>query len=76
MTRPSRRSSSSKISKKATVAAVASLAAIPVAQAAQPTYKGTAGQFTLVGDAGVSAQQIFLGTPNKVGFDPCGRFQP
>ncbi|KIO34546.1 glyoxal oxidase [Tulasnella calospora MUT 4182] len=68
MTRPSRRSSTLKIAKKAAVAAatVASLAAVPGARAAQPTYTGTAGQFTLVGDAGVSAQQIFLGSNNKV----------
>lgn len=36
------------------------------ANAAQPTYPGTPGQFKQVGDAGVSAQQIFLGTPNTV----------
>ncbi|KAG9013502.1 hypothetical protein FRB90_005995 [Tulasnella sp. 427] len=67
MTRSARRSTSSKVSKRATAAAtVASLAALPAVRAAQPSYPGTAGQFTLVGDAGVSAQQIFLGTANKV----------
>lgn len=40
------------------------------AQAAQPSYNqsGSPGQFKIVGDAGVSAQQIFLGTSNKVTF--------
>lgn len=34
--------------------------------AAQPTYPGDPMNFKLVGDAGVSAQQIFLGTPDRV----------
>ncbi|KAG9014897.1 hypothetical protein FRB94_009055 [Tulasnella sp. JGI-2019a] len=40
--------------------------AVSSVRAAQPTYPGTDMQFKLVGDAGISAQQIFLGTPNKV----------
>ncbi|KAG8896391.1 hypothetical protein FRB99_008918 [Tulasnella sp. 403] len=40
--------------------------ATPSVRAGQPTYPGTPLQFKLVGDAGVSAQQIFLGAPNKV----------
>ncbi|THU94176.1 DUF1929-domain-containing protein [Dendrothele bispora CBS 962.96] len=32
----------------------------------QPTYSGTAGKFAVVGDSLVSAQQIFLGTADKV----------
>ncbi|KAG8882655.1 hypothetical protein FRB98_003546, partial [Tulasnella sp. 332] len=35
-------------------------------QAAQPTYPGDPMNFKLVGDAGISAQQIFLGTPDRV----------
>jgi len=33
---------------------------------AQPSHAGTAGQFEIVGNSLVSAQQMFLGTPNKV----------
>ncbi|KDQ12600.1 hypothetical protein BOTBODRAFT_176282 [Botryobasidium botryosum FD-172 SS1] len=32
----------------------------------QPTKSGSPGQFEYVGESGVSGQQIFLGTPNKV----------
>ncbi|KAK7473123.1 hypothetical protein VKT23_001224 [Stygiomarasmius scandens] len=32
----------------------------------QPTYSGTTGEFQIVGDSLVSAQQIFLGTADKV----------
>ncbi|KAG8747997.1 hypothetical protein FRC10_009749 [Ceratobasidium sp. 414] len=35
-------------------------------RAAQPTRKGTPGAFEIVGESGVSAQQLFLGAPNKV----------
>ncbi|KAG8965622.1 hypothetical protein FRC00_010175 [Tulasnella sp. 408] len=38
-----------------------------LAQTGQPTWQGTgAGTFQIVGNSGVSAQQLFLGTKNKV----------
>lgn len=33
----------------------------------QPSKSGTPLNFEIVGDSGVSAQQMFVGTPNKVG---------
>ncbi|KAJ8463198.1 hypothetical protein ONZ45_g17667 [Pleurotus djamor] len=39
-----------------------------VPQPGQPTISGTPGQFELIGDSLVSAQQIFLGTEDKVFF--------
>ena len=38
--------------------------------AGQPTKTGTPGKFELVGDSGVSAQQLFLGANNKVRLEP------
>jgi hypothetical protein len=35
-------------------------------QPGQPAYPGTPLQFEIVGDSFVSAQQMFLGRPNKV----------
>jgi len=42
------------------------LTAPVLANPGQPTTSGTPGQFELVGNSLVSAQQVFLGTPNKV----------
>ncbi|KAG8839721.1 hypothetical protein FRC18_008441 [Serendipita sp. 400] len=46
------------------VSLVASNAIVATAQ--QPTRQGTANTFKVVGHSGVSAQQMFLGRPNKV----------
>jgi len=43
-----------------------SLTLLQLCRAAQPTRKGTPGAFEIVGESGVSAQQLFLGAPNKV----------
>ncbi|QRW26896.1 glyoxal oxidase [Rhizoctonia solani] len=49
-------------------ALLASVAADPTVLPApgQPTKTGTPGTFEIVGDSGVSAQQLFLGTDNRV----------
>jgi hypothetical protein len=43
-----------------------SLSLLPLCRAAQPSRKGTPGSFEVVGESGVSAQQLFLGAANKV----------
>jgi hypothetical protein len=42
------------------------LSLLQLSRAAQPTRKGAPGTFDIVGESGVSAQQLFLGTANKV----------
>lgn len=42
------------------------LGLLQVSRAAQPTRKGTPGTFEVVGESGVSAQQLFLGSGGKV----------
>jgi hypothetical protein len=41
------------------------LGLLHLSKAAQPTRKGKPGAFEIVGDSGVSAQQLFLGANNK-----------
>ncbi|CAE6530219.1 unnamed protein product [Rhizoctonia solani] len=45
---------------------IVTLGLLQLAQAAQPSRKGTPGSFEIVGESGVSAQQLFLGPKNKV----------
>ncbi|KAG9104941.1 hypothetical protein FRC06_005008 [Ceratobasidium sp. 370] len=42
------------------------MASRALCRAAQPTRKGAPGTFEIVGESGVSAQQLFLGSNNKV----------